>query len=500
MHFVNESKLQDIQDVSKDLFKRRDTAPETTDMKFYTSGNKIVSAHQIILGLRSKYMEDLLKDMQSESVTVLCPDIPENVLSTVIRLLYLGNCLVSRDIVNDVIATLSMFGVNPEGLVTKTEDFSHSENFDNLHFPLKEKKVSPELRIAKTELNEEFIPEDDYIEDDIASDTLDEDYNPVTLSIKKKKVVPKHTNTEIELDWRTGEFNNHENEVKKYYAGLEGKLDLKSDEEVRRALENLAADTKRGPKPKPKGPQVCEICSKEYKRRAQHMSRNHPETLAVKSCEFCIFSTNKPYLMKEHILNEHKDKCHYCNYCSEYFASSIELSNHKTKVHNKGYYECDLCNTIFKQLIPFQEHQSDIHNKKVKCETCGFEARSNIHLNFHKKKHHKNPRSFVCNICSSTFNFEYELVAHNKISHEKVRIKCELCDHPGFISKTFVKEHILEVHAGVKFPCDKCGKSFGRKIYLTYHQKHSKKCKSGKKGGAKKKPKKRKKSEFMDYD
>ena len=79
-------------------------------------------------------MEDLLKDMQSESVTVVCPDIPENVLSTVIRLLYLGNCLVSRDIVNDVIATLSLFGVNPEGLLTKTEDCSPSHNLHNPSF------------------------------------------------------------------------------------------------------------------------------------------------------------------------------------------------------------------------------------------------------------------------------------------------------------------------------------------------------------------------------
>ena len=49
MQFVNESKLQDIHDVSKDLFERRNTVSETTDMKFYTSGNISVTAHQIIL-------------------------------------------------------------------------------------------------------------------------------------------------------------------------------------------------------------------------------------------------------------------------------------------------------------------------------------------------------------------------------------------------------------------------------------------------------------------
>ena len=49
MQFENESRLQGIHDVSKDLFERRNTVSETTDMKFYTSGNIGVTAHQIIL-------------------------------------------------------------------------------------------------------------------------------------------------------------------------------------------------------------------------------------------------------------------------------------------------------------------------------------------------------------------------------------------------------------------------------------------------------------------
>ena len=49
MQFENESKLQGIHDVSKDLFKKRETVSETTDMKFYTSGKIGVTAHQIIL-------------------------------------------------------------------------------------------------------------------------------------------------------------------------------------------------------------------------------------------------------------------------------------------------------------------------------------------------------------------------------------------------------------------------------------------------------------------
>ena len=187
-----------------------------------------------------------------------------------------------------------MFGVNSDVLVTKTEDSSHSENLDNLNFYPKDKKLSPEHSIAKTEMNEEFIQEDDYMEDDFAFDSLEGDNKPLTLSIKKRN----------EKDGAVSK-NNIDMNIKKYYDRLEGALDLKSDEEVRKAIKNLEKDTKRGPKPKQKGPLVCEICAKEYKRRAQHMQRNHPELLAEKYCEFCDFS-------------------------SAYFTSTIELLNHYT--------------------------------------------------------------------------------------------------------------------------------------------------------------------------
>ena len=398
-----------------------------------------------ISSLRSKFFEDLFKDSSSDSVEVFCPDIPEKVLTSVLRLLYIGDCQVSKDIVNDVISTLSMFGINSEGLLTKTDDCSQSENFTNNHLSPKE-NLSSEIIITKTEQNEEHILEDDFIEDDNDLDNnLEEENSPVTLNIKK------------------------------YDARLECAVDLKSDEEVRRAIKNLG-NPQRGPKPMDRGPLVCEICAKEYtdkKRLTQHIKRAHPEALSEKSCDFCTFSTNKPTLMKEHILDEHKDKCQNCNYCSAHFASTKELLNHNAKFHDKGYYECNLCNTIFKQIIPFQEHQADIHNIKVKCDTCDYGARSNITLKLHKKRAHKNLRNHICNICGSSFNFEHELATHNKNSHEKVRIKCELCDHPGFIKKSLVKEHILAVHAGIKYSCDYCDRSFGRKIYLNYHLKHS---------------------------
>ena len=80
-------------------------------------------------------------------------------------------------------------------------------------------------------------------------------------------------------------------------------------------------------------------------------------------------------------------------------------------------------------------------------------------------------RSTFVIICDKKFVIINHLTQHRKKTHEKVRILCELCNHPGFPTNFAVKEHILSVHAGWRHICNKCNKSFMRKDLLTYHVK-----------------------------
>ena len=108
----------------------------------------------------------------------------------------------------------------------------------------------------------------------------------------------------------------------------------------------------------------------------------------------------------------------------------------------------------------------------MKCQMCGYQAKSWRHLEFHLMSH-STDRPFKCKLCGKGFKDQQKLQRHN-ITHTKEKnYKCRYC------SKAFGLRHNMKtherVHEGGGYECKYCGRVFSQPGTLEDHEvKHAK--------------------------
>ncbi|KAG8235727.1 hypothetical protein J437_LFUL016362 [Ladona fulva] len=205
--------------------------------------------------------------------------------------------------------------------------------------------------------------------------------------------------------------------------------------------------------------------------RIKHSSNSKQKSHGEKflSCSHCTYVTSQPHFLKRHMrvhgigkdpiknltISYECDKCAYKTRRKEHFE------RHQRDVHSElRPFLCDACGKAFKRADALRQHRAARHQPLISndgkivsgsssslfsiycCPHCSKPCRSRAHLRDHLATH-SDERSFLCEICGSSFK-----------------------------TRAVQRKHVATVHANPKaFPCHKCVRRFSTKYALLRHLK-----------------------------
>lgn len=116
-------------------------------------------------------------------------------------------------------------------------------------------------------------------------------------------------------------------------------------------------------------------------------------------------------------------------------------------------YKCSCCKSHFKFLEEAEQHRIQEHRDRLECKECNKIYNHPENLHNHQKYAHSNQKksipkkySFICAICSKTFNSKVALSDHERsICGSKPLYKCKLCQK-YYHSGGSLKFHIETIH------------------------------------------------------
>ena len=123
------------------------------------------------------------------------------------------------------------------------------------------------------------------------------------------------------------------------------------------------------------------------------------------------------------------------------------MSVHEEKKHR---FFCSICN---KSYIDMPKHIKNTHHKQIKtfkCNVCEYQHKYYHLLEKHIKSVHEVINPFKCHICIYDAVNKTDLKKHIKNVHEEIKtLKCNICDYETTLDKD-LRDHIESVHQKIK--------------------------------------------------
>jgi len=390
------------------------------------------------------------------------PEISLEIISAVVKLLYLGTVMVSKgatELVQDVVS-----------------------NFLQI----------PRMHFETEDLNYQNIADDDYSTND---DNDGERSDDTSLNFKCNHcIIIFESHKQLRIHIKT----NHETTNKS----------IEPDEKLNKA-----------------DPVQEDAFSLYLKPKRKHSKSNLPEqanvnyqeAIKILVCGVCGISTDNFYpLMKKHYETVHfvkEEKTYYCptQICNKKIASTNSFHSHIHIVHREASHQCQHCTKKFKTSGSLAHHTARWHtsDRPLVCQECGEGIASALHLEahmrMHKSKHicpvcskkflsashlekhrvtHTSDRPYMCGTCGKTFRDPYS-VKECEMKHQGIKkIKPSqlvpwrnreakfVCDTCGYRTKgkASLDRHIKGKHSSERpFQCKECGKDFKSRASLESH-------------------------------
>ncbi|GAB0092583.1 hypothetical protein DMENIID0001_075890 [Sergentomyia squamirostris] len=155
---------------------------------------------------------------------------------------------------------------------------------------------------------------------------------------------------------------------------------------------------------------------------------------------------------------------HRCDKCPEHFETLPALTEHKRDKHIEKIHKCFTCGALFDQIRTFLAHKikhqkqefRPSKTKRVKCKNCGMTFASKLSHNHHQRFlcEVQKGLTYSCPKCSEEFPKLLHLRYHTlKVHGRQIKLR-----------------KILKRHPDGRYPCDLCGRSYGRASNLRRHQ------------------------------
>jgi uncharacterized Zn-finger protein len=205
--------------------------------------------------------------------------------------------------------------------------------------------------------------------------------------------------------------------------------------------------------------------------------------------EVALPKETKPDTPRKYVKGQSSRKCELCGIvCS----STQRLRNHIRVRHqivaDSEKIPCKICGKKFKIQEYLDHHIKNQHTgapqkprEKYPCSMCGKFLSSVPALKNHEERHtielmspeemNKNIKKFVCDLCGLRFRLKSYVFNHIENVHIRTKYPCVLCPE-GFYKKYEMKDHIRRYHTmETPYACDfkGCEKKFARKKNLKIH-------------------------------
>ncbi|XP_040885646.1 zinc finger protein 184-like [Toxotes jaculatrix] len=217
----------------------------------------------------------------------------------------------------------------------------------------------------------------------------------------------------------------------------------------------------------------CSQCDRTFQHSwdlAKHESKHHGVAISF-SCQLCKSSFTNLRALTVHHKKSHSQESqlpHICSICSQSFATSSELLEHRKSHVTSKRYICQQCGEGFDSLLARSQHRQ-VHQVKhqFKCPHCEktYTRRSDV------KRHlstHTGERPYQCNQCNKRFSLHFMLMKHLRVHTGERPFQCSHC--PKRFTLLSVLARHERMHTGEKpFLCSQCGKGFLSQGELSKH-------------------------------
>ena len=163
--------------------------------------------------------------------------------------------------------------------------------------------------------------------------------------------------------------------------------------------------------------------------------------------------------LRKPVKKDRKFSCTFDDKCEEFFPTQGELNKHLQSVH-KATFKCPKCERTYDMANGLNKHYKKHFKFTNICSECGKGFQFPKQLTIHERKHtNSQAGKFVCPTggCNKVLLSKEGLKAHQQI-HEGLKFECDICGKKDFDTVLCLKQHKLGKHGNGTIAF--CGKKF----------------------------------------
>ncbi|XP_039998327.1 zinc finger protein 180-like isoform X2 [Xiphias gladius] len=202
-----------------------------------------------------------------------------------------------------------------------------------------------------------------------------------------------------------------------------------------------------------------------------NVSQSHVRQKAL-TCETCGKTFTRTSDVRRHQLTHTGERPFHCSQCDRTFQHSWDLAKHESKHHGVAIsFSCQLCGSSFANLRALTVHHKKSHSQESQlpqiCSICSQSFATSSELLEHRKSHVTSKR-YICQQCGEGFDSLLARSQHRQMHQVKHKFKCPHCEKT-YTRRSDVKRH-LSTHTGERpYQCNQCSKRFSLHFMLMKH-------------------------------
>ncbi|XP_018542602.1 zinc finger protein 132 [Lates calcarifer] len=202
-----------------------------------------------------------------------------------------------------------------------------------------------------------------------------------------------------------------------------------------------------------------------------NVSQSHGRQKAL-TCETCGKTFTRTSDVRRHQLTHTGERPFHCSQCDRTFQHSWDLAKHESKHHGVAIaFSCQLCRSSFANLRALTVHHKKSHSQESRlpqiCSICSQSFATSSELLEHRKSHVSSKR-YICQQCGEGFDSLLARSQHRQMHQVKHQFKCPHCEKT-YTRRSDVKRH-QSIHTGERpYQCNQCNKRFSLHFMLMKH-------------------------------
>uniref|UniRef100_A0A1I8MW93 C2H2-type domain-containing protein n=1 Tax=Musca domestica TaxID=7370 RepID=A0A1I8MW93_MUSDO len=241
---------------------------------------------------------------------------------------------------------------------------------------------------------------------------------------------------------------------------------------------------------------ICKATCGRFQQLQQHFADHHPDDECYVEC--CQLQLGYRYKIEKHIYYHRVEGAFKCEVCFEIFTSKYKLGSHLVQRHAAGgepkpkeILKCNICGKEYATQCRLHTHLKYCDGSEVpepgraKCKDCGKSYRSQLFLELHRRKHHRNKKTFPCPVCDKLFASKHTLHYHSFTHATERKFVCWVCQRtfkvPCILRGHFKHCHVEEYKEKMRkikelrntkktYKCDQCDKVYQTSMALKEHK------------------------------